>query len=296
MKNNNKKSPLVAMEVGMHSAKQCLEAAEDGFEVHCVEPSPMNFERVVKGVNAVSSNIRERVHLYNRAASGVSDVVLDFQAAGGTGDHVGKYDMWKMVELEDGDKGGSFEEKKTKTVQVKTIKVDDIIQHNITTKGLDSVFVLKVDTQGFEPSVFMGLQNSIKEHRIHYILFEYWPKGMDLVSKDSVGKKMDRCTVPVSILEALISAGYQLYAMHVTSHPSGPRDGRRASQGKGFRERPLHNLKDNCDWYYDVEENFPSEDYFMGYWSDFLAVSPDAADVIQNPLTATGKALQQLQK
>ena len=36
--------------------------------------------------------------------------------------------------------------------------------------------------QGYEPSVISGLSTSIRNHHIHYILMEFWPKGMDLIA------------------------------------------------------------------------------------------------------------------
>jgi len=131
-------------------------------------------------------------------------------------------------------------------------------------KQEDGVFVLKVDTQGFEPVVFSGLSESLKLHKIKYILMEYWPRGMDLQNG-----KQDAC-VAADLLSKLVNAGYTLYALSVTAHPKAPQGYRRV-----VNDRPLDNLCENCQWYFDLEKRFPSDEYKMGYWSDILAVAPN---------------------
>ncbi len=85
------------------------------------------------------------------------------------------------------------EEKRGEIIKVPSIQLDDIVyDHKIKpTKSagssetkedgsviaFDKVFALKIDTQGYEPSVFAGLKKSIRAHKIQYIMTEYWPKG-----------------------------------------------------------------------------------------------------------------------
>lgn len=92
----------VAMEVGMHRARQCSIAAKAGLEAHCFEPSPVSFERVKNQVQQESQEVQEdRVKLYNRAASETSEGTVDFKSSGGTGDHVGEFDLWRMEKTTD---------------------------------------------------------------------------------------------------------------------------------------------------------------------------------------------------
>lgn len=79
------KKPLVALEVGMYRAHQCLQAASAGMIAHCVEPSPTNFQRAVTGVKQRASEIKGEIHLHQNAASATSGVMLNFSASGGTG-------------------------------------------------------------------------------------------------------------------------------------------------------------------------------------------------------------------
>ena len=53
--------------------------------------------------------------------------------------------------------------------------------------------------------------------------------------------------------------------------------------------RPFDSFEANCNWYYEFEKRFPNANYKMGYWSDILAVSPDAK--LSDPITNIGKIL-----
>lgn len=281
----NKEKRLAVMEVGMFNAQQCLQAAKYGFEAHCVEPSPANFERVTTEVNQQPSDIQSLINIYNNAASSSNDAVLDFQMYGGTGDHVGNFDMWNMVKEKDQTEEQEKTSKNKKTVQVKSLRMDDIVFEKLKPGTIP--FLIKIDTQGFEPSVYAGLTRAISERRFPYILSEYWPKGIDLLGELSTGEKItERCDLPVSLLRNLIDAGYIIYALPVEAHPKAPRESRQAR--KNLNDRPLDDLKKNCEWYYDLEERFPSDVYKMGYWSDILAVAVDAPPLT---FTKTGKAI-----
>lgn len=247
-------NPGVAMEVGMHSANQCLEAAKAGLKAHCFEPSPTSFQRVKNQVEAQEMSIRKRVTIYNQAASSTSEGTIEFKSSGGTGDHVGGFDMWKMkASTDENDLKGEI-------VKVPQVRLDDVVSLQ-----KDGVFALKVDTQGFEPIVFSGLSESLKQHRIKFVLFEYWPRGMDLHAG-----KQDAC-VAADLLSEFNRAGYTLYALTVSAHPKAPNGYKRV-----VSERPLDDFAQNCQWYFDLETRFPSPDYRMGYWSDILAVAPNA--------------------
>eukprot|EP00977_Amphora_coffeiformis_P004699 scaffold1007_cov176-Amphora_coffeaeformis.AAC.5 len=256
---SSKHSPPVAMEVGMHSATQCLEAAAAGLHVHCVEPSPASFQRVLNQVDA--SPHKARVSLYQKAASSTSQGTVNFKSSGGTGDHVGEFDMWRMKANTDLEHFKGQE----KIVQVPQIRLDDIVQQQIIQpKQADSVFALKIDTQGFEPFVLEGLSQSLVQHQIKFLLMEYWPRGIDLHAGTP-----DACS-GVKMLQHLVTAGYTLYALAVHAHPKAP-----YGYQTVLHERPLDDLQANCLWYLKLEQQFPSEEYKMGYWSDVLAVAPN---------------------
>jgi FkbM family methyltransferase len=188
----------IVMEVGMHRAVQCLQAASAGLEAHCVEPSPASFTRVKAAVRTAKQETKNRVHLYQVAAGERSGGTIPFVSSGGTGDHVGQHDMWKMEETAPVEGGGTV-------IQVPVKRLDDIVK-----EAGGEVFLLKVDTQGFEPTVFSGLSESLQQHKVKYVLFEYWPRGMDFLA----GKK-DQC-IGAKLLQDFADMGYTLYAFGVS--------------------------------------------------------------------------------
>ena len=139
-------------------------------------------------------------------------------------------------------------------------------------------FSYSKDTQGFEPSVFSGLTESIKNHKIDFILTEFWPKGIDFLAD-----KPGAC-VGVDFLTNLANQGYTLYALDVQAHPKAPRGWKNA-----IVDRPLDNLRSNCQWFLDLEKLYPSDVYHMGYWSDVLAVAPGAR--MDSATTRVGRIL-----
>lgn len=262
---NGTGSPGIAIEVGMHRAYQCVQAAEAGLEAHCFEPSPVNFRRVTRGVNSRPKEVQDRIHLYKMAAASTSNSTVQFSSSGSTGDHVGSFNGWEM-------KAEDPESAKSKLVTVPTIRLDDVVDK------FGKVLVAKIDTQGFEPQVLEGLQKSLEAHKVGFILMEYWPKGIDLMAGTE-----GQC-IGAKLLEQLRAYGYILYQMRVASHPAGPKGAE-----DYLNQRPNHDLKANCQWYLDLERLLPSESYKMGYWTDIVAVSP--RQPISNPVTVCGKAL-----
>jgi hypothetical protein len=82
--------------------------------------------------------------------------------------------------------------------------------------------------------------------------------------------KQDAC-VAADLLSQFNRVGYTLYALTVSAHPKAPNGYKRV-----VSERPLDDFAQNFQWYFDLETRFPSPDYRMGYWSDILAVAPNA--------------------
>lgn len=267
-------SGLVVVEVGMHSAKQCLAAAELGFEAHCVEPSPPSFRRVQQQIrDQASPAARRRITTYHVAAGASGGGTLPFTASGGTGDHAGGHDMWAMTEA--AAPGGTAE-----VIDVPAAALDDLVPAG------EGVFLAKIDTQGFEPEILRGWGRALSSRRVRHVLFEYWPRGIDLL-----GGTPGQCAA-VHMLESLVRAGYTLYALSVQSHPKAPvNDYDRIVIRERYSARPLNTFRDNCKWYFDLEKDFPSETYKMGYWTDILAVAEDNSQQKLIGVTDVGKAL-----
>lgn len=283
MKNSKSEEHLVVFEVGAQAARQSLIAAQAQFHTYCIEPSPISFKKIHSTISAKVKEdppIGEFLHLYNAAAGAKSGEMLDFRTSGGTGDGVGRFDIWNMKE---GEEPEDFPEyKKTKMVQIQSLKLDDIVMYNKAKpdqlSGLESgsnppkvskVFAMKIDTQGYEPQVFAGLKQSIRNQKIEYIMTEYWPKGMALYDKRPA------CEIAVPMLETLIEAGYKLFALPLAVHGS-INDKAVRSALSDWKRRPLHDIKADCQYLFDLEKEFVNENYHLGYWTDVLAIAPFA--------------------
>mmetsp|Transcript_20819 Transcript_20819/g.34330 ORF Transcript_20819/g.34330 Transcript_20819/m.34330 type:complete len:385 (+) Transcript_20819:104-1258(+) len=260
-----KEKKQTVIEVGVHSPKQCIDAAERGYDTHCFEPSPPSYTRIERGIDKITSETRDRIHIYNKAVGATSGQTIPFHSTGGTGDHVGEYDMWRMKRRFESQSEQDLK-KRGNIVQVPTICLDDFIAGD-DIDG-DGVFLLKVDTQGFEPSIFNGLENTVRDASIDFIIFEFWPRGMDLLADT-----YNECTGH-KILDQLISAGYTLYALKVESHPKAPLRSQSLQAEAKTRPYTVEHTTEYCNWFFQLEEKYSDEQYKFGYWSDFLAVAP----------------------
>lgn len=260
-----KKEKSTVIEVGVHSPKQCIDAAKRGYDTHCFEPSPLSYSRIERGIDKITTpETRDRIHIYNQAVGATSGQTIPFHSTGGTGDHVGEYDMWRMEKKFVSQSEQDLKKRGT-IVQVPTIRLDDFIAGD----AINKVFLLKVDTQGFEPSIFNGLQNTIKDAAVDFIIFEFWPRGMDLLADTQ-----NECTGH-KILDQLLMAGYTLYALKVEAHPKAPlRSQSLQDEARKTRPYTVQNTKEYCNWFFQLEKKYANEEYKFGYWSDFLAAAP----------------------
>ncbi len=183
---------------------------------------------------------------------------------------------------------------------VKTIAVDDIIHNSVKPTldyredkedyKVDKMFLVKVDTQGYEPEVLTGMQKSIKEHKIDFLITEYWPKGIDLMQNVTADK---RCEKPSQILQYLSDSGYILFALPIIGHPKAPKKAKNYVKIDRGGRINYDDFKAHCEFFYEVEEKNPSDDYHMGYWSDILAVSPSAR-LPESPVSELGRIVSDI--
>ena len=288
-------APIHVMEVGMHRPKQCLQAASMQLQAYCVEPSPNSIGRIIHGFEQAPEETRKNIRFYQMAAGPKSGLNLEFSSSGGTGDHVGgAIDIWTMKKLPE---NAALPGHMTKVI-VKSVAIDDIIYDKVEpskdfagngiSNNIDKMFLIKVDTQGFEPSVFAGLKKAIANGKIDYIITEYWPKGIDFMND-----MVEECVKPLEILKLLQAGGYSLYAMPNVSHPSEdvPKEAKHWLNDSRINNIPYHDVEAHCKWFYEVERKFPSSKYKYGYWTDILAVAPDAR-LPKKPVSELGGFLQ----
>jgi len=142
-------------------------------------------------------------------------------------------------------------------VQVETLALDDLID---SLPSGSHVFLAKIDVQGHEASVFEGMQKSISQGKIRYILFEYWVDALD----QAAGLPTGSCSSVNTILRPLYNAGYSLYDLSVLFHPgANDKSTQMANWKKWFR--PV-DAQEHCEWFANLGKRGREE---LNYGNDF---------------------------
>lgn len=272
---------LHAMEVGMHNGDECVKAAHDGMSAHCLEPSPVSNNHILSGFEAAEPSYKKGIHYYKMAAAAESDKMLPFMSGGFPEDHVGKLmDVHTMSWVEAEKHGKHWLASEIEPFLVKSVAIDDIIENKVKPtidyghgEKIDHMFVLKIETQGYEPEVVKGMKRSIEMQKIDFVIMEYWPKLIDFMHESP---KNERCKKPAEMLKTFIDSGYTLYALHLKSGDNAPEKAKAYIRPDHGGVMNYNDLQKHCEFFYEVEEKFPSEDYHMGYFTDIVAVSPRA--------------------
>ena len=89
----------------------------------------------------------------------------------------------------------------SRTTEVAVVKLDDIIL------STQQIKLLKIDSQGFEPSVLQGASRLLSDKNVEKLTFEFWPKGMKRGGAD-----------PVQMLEMLWRKGWQCFDWSTNEH------------------------------------------------------------------------------
>ena len=273
----------IVIEVGCFRLKQSITASNLGFKTISFDPSPKNFAEMEKQFEQLPNDQKSRMQLFQKAVSEKSGQVLQFASIGGTGDHAAGVDldagMQKYVNAPN-----------QGIINVETVALDDILQNQPPDH---SVFLLKVDVQGHEASVFRGASKSILNGKIRYILFEYWVDALDQARNRDLGS----CTAVRDILIPLVVAGYELFDLSLSAHPKAGTSVTHDYVQRYFR--PL-NFDEHCKWFASLgasdrqkrnsDVDGSAQGYSMGYWTDVLAVYKGSFDLSNDMKTVKGHA------
>ena len=120
--------------------------------------------------------------------------------------------------------------------------------------------MIVTQVQGFELEVLKGLIVTLRQQRVLYVLFEFWPAGM----------RRNAQVDAHLVLELLNSCGYTLF--DTTTLRLGS-EGAPISARETFR-RPSR-LRENVDWFHVADRQHGAR---FGYWADFLAVASGPLD------------------
>ena len=276
------------VEVGANNAKDALYMAEKGFQTHSFEPSPPSFQNIKGALQAKSGESgTENIFIYNYAVGDTDGETVLFENNPSTGAHV----------VSEEDASG------TDVARVPTISIDKFLEGGVapdfTTQKSpvafqqqSKIYAAKVDVQGFEPFVFRGMKKVIQERRIPYIMTEWWPRGIETGGGNFEKKVEEKCELAMETMHLLHDAGYVLFATPLEAHP-------RLTDANGLQHiklrkmnRRFDDLREDCLGIYDLEEKFPfTESNTYGYWTDVIAVSPDAP-LPKTLMTNFGKGIQ----
>ena len=260
------------IEVGANDARQAREIRSHGFNAHSFEPSPKSYTKMAKALS--KDETHGIYYLYNAAVGDSDGTSVKFTNTDSTG---------AQVVLKGGDDN---------TVEVKMVTIDNFLRGNVapdfggaglsistTTNGHKQIFAAKIDVQGFEPQVFRGMKHSTRERKIHFIMTEFWPKGIN-----SMNGYSSKCEEAIEFLCDLHYAGYSLFAAPIEAHPKSDPNGREQTAAKKL-DRMFDDLKEDCLGLHRLEQKYPSlTNWSMGYWTDVFAVAPDAP-LPSNPTT-----------
>jgi FkbM family methyltransferase len=156
------KEKATVVEVGAFDCKQTLEAAKLGYRVLAVEPSPANLAKC-RQLLGQNPDAARRIELIEKAAGNATGTV-QFNADGTTGDHVGHNPGEVNTAYHSGQK----------MVTVSIERVDKLLED----RNVQWIYVLKIDTQGFDLFVLQGLERILQQKRVLYIITEFWPTGL----------------------------------------------------------------------------------------------------------------------
>jgi len=161
----NIKRPVV-IDVGAHVGDYTRDVLEcnQGALIFAFEPHPMAYKKLI--TNVTSNNI----HAFNLAVGNVNGIteLYDYD----TEDSSVHASLYKDV-IEGLHKG------KSKSYSVNIIKLDDFLQE----KDIDRIDLLKIDTEGNEYNVLLGVESYLRSNKIRAIHFEF--NEMNIVSKVS---------------------------------------------------------------------------------------------------------------
>ena len=332
--NNGKSKRPVAIEVGMHRPNQCIEAAEMGFEAHCLEPSPDSF-RICKHMidalpaaavpvdnehsnNNINSNnkkhiiISDLIHLHNIAASDL-DGVVSFNAGGSTGDHVGNIDVWNMKKIEapvivenaEGeaiaiaeDKKGEGEGGNGNVVLVQSSQLDHVIS-----KHIDKLYT---GSEAIPVDIWIAkIDTQGFEPKVFAGLSENIKKArIKIITFEYWPKGMDLMVgaegdgferCKVS-LQFLNELVLAGYKLFPMTVRAHPRAGvsNREINDETKANRPLNDFWSHCEWYYELDETVVKREDYHMGYWTDIVAFAPDFSMISTPTTRAGKAVLEL--
>jgi len=160
---NAKGTRSLVVDIGLLTGNEFFAAMENGFEVVGFEPDPKSFPKLSERCNTTPNCITLDIHdisLPLQRKEGYSYII---NAAAGSES--------TTMELKLAKEGSSLVHapglSKSKSHQVKVVRVDDVIK--------EDVYLFKIDTQGFDQFVLEGATELFKNHVVRQVIVEVDP-------------------------------------------------------------------------------------------------------------------------
>ncbi|KXS18394.1 hypothetical protein M427DRAFT_132751 [Gonapodya prolifera JEL478] len=246
----------IVVEIGSYDCSQCLWAAQTKpwKKVYCFEPSPTNHARCLKHLEQAKESSPDavaRIELSQLAMGAQPDGELEFHGAGGTGDHAGSLNEGEI----DAYRNTKFD------MIVKSTNLDTFLKDNA-----DDIFMVKIDTQGFDGFVLQGMNELLTNQRIQYVIIEFWPIAMKRAGQP--------CRETLEYISQFKYRAYEgvLMALNYMS-PIDINDPIPGGKGESYKqnwERKKKDIDSVCKWYEARPEGGPHNTF--GMWSDVLLV------------------------
>jgi hypothetical protein len=164
-------SRSLVVDVGLDQGGEFFLAIENGFEVVGFEPNPVSFPALAQRCTALNTS---KCHVLEDLSSiplplirAPGDSYLIHAAVGAA---AGELDLFIQGP------GSSFQPNpgarndKSKWKKVPIVRIDDFIQ--------EDVYLLKIDTQGFDPFVLQGAAKLFRDYVVRQLIFEVEPLAM----------------------------------------------------------------------------------------------------------------------
>jgi FkbM family methyltransferase len=166
MNKNATGTRALVVDVGLFSGDEFFHSIDHGFEVVGLEPSPVTFPNLKKKCNErPTCNVvdLDNVSLPLQREAGQSYLI---NAAAGNKEAV----MQLMLKGPATSLTAGTRMKGEKKVDVRVVRLDDIVR--------DDIYILKVDTQGFDQYVIEGASELFKNHVVRQVIVEVDPFNM----------------------------------------------------------------------------------------------------------------------
>lgn len=141
-------------------------ALTSSWDIHAIEPDPFNKSLLER--NLLRNEVRGRVQIHSLAVSDSSGKISLRRSPTNFGDFRITKDF----------NGQEFEDHLWDSIEVPTKKLDQIFELT----ELKQPIIIKVDTQGAEPLVFMGGRGIFGSTTM--VVMEFWPEGMLRLGQD----------------------------------------------------------------------------------------------------------------